>query len=96
MHFDLGPKVSYHMYDVTSHTELIENSFLRTHSIRDIVSKITFPHGLHNTVEELVAASNFPSDAREWPTAIGQAPSNVEIDQSRKLFEKEKYPNMYR
>ena len=70
--------------------------YFRTQSIRDIVSKIKFPHGLHNTVEELVSASNFPSDIKEWPTTIGQAPTTAEIEKSQELFKKEKYPNMYR
>ena len=72
------------------------NSLPRKRSIRDIVSKIKFPHGLHNTVDELVTATTFPSDVKDWPTAIGQAPSRMELKQSREVFEKENYSNMYR
>ena len=68
----------------------------KTQCIRDIVCKIKFPHGLHNTVEELVAATNFPTRAEDWPTFIGQAPAKEEMEQSRALFEREGYPNMYR
>ena len=91
MHFHVGAKVRMKVsYNVNSKV------YFRTESIRDIVSKIKFPHGLHNTVDELVSASRFPVNSRDWPASIGQPPSNAEIEQSRKLFEKEQYPNMYR
>ena len=84
------------LYEVKhSNGDKWSNNF-STRSIRDIVSKIKFPHGLYSTVEELVSATDFPSDISKWPTTIGQAPSNAEIKQSEQLFNKENYPNMYR
>ena len=71
-------------------------SILRTQSIQDIVCKIKFPHGLYNTVAELVSATNFPSTESDWSTAIGRAPSKEEIEESAIIFERENYPNMYR
>lgn len=72
------------------------NLLPRKQSARDIVSKIKFPHGLHNTVNELVAASKFPLNVKDWPTAIGQPPSPMELEHSREVFERENYSNMYR
>ena len=65
-------------------------------SIRDIVCKLKFPHGLHNTVTDLVASKSFPGDVKTWPTAIGEAPSKDEIVQSENIFKNLNYPNMYR
>ena len=68
----------------------------RGHAVHDIVGKIKFPHGLFNTVGELASAKEFPADKSLWPIAFGDPPSDVEIRESKLVFDENEYSNLYR
>ena len=68
----------------------------RDQGAHELLKKIKFPHGMYNTVEELISANTFPSVVNEWPSEFGSLPTEIELLESKMIYEREKYPNMYR